>query len=235
MLWRQAQLARGVVGGELPDEGVILVEERIVEADAAAHKHLLDAWDLAEFPQQREVALVRDAQGLAGLGAEATAVGAGAGPQLLGAGWDAELGGGATYVVDVPLKVGLVRHQLCLGQHGLVGARLYDASLMEVERAERAVAKAAAVDGERKLDFGQGGDATCRVVAGVPGAGVGQLVYLVKLLGGKRGGGRVLHHVDPVRILLHQRVREKWVQLANLLAKAARIGFLAGGDLLPRG
>ena len=52
MLGCQAELTRGVVLGELADEGVVLVVEGIVKADARADKDVLDARNLGELAQE---------------------------------------------------------------------------------------------------------------------------------------------------------------------------------------
>ena len=235
VLGRQAQLARGVVFGQLADEGVVLVVQRVVKADAAADEDLLDAGNRAELAQQPHVALVGYAQVGAGLGRKAATVHAGAGLCLLGAGGLHEVCRGAANVVDVALEVGVVRHGRGLGNQGLVASRLDDAPLVEVERAERALAQAAAVAGKRELHLGDGRDAAGGVVHGVRGAGVGKLVDRVELRRGKRKGGRVLYHVDAVLVLLDKRMREVRVKVSALDAKAARVLGLVGAHCLPGG
>ena len=202
VLGRQTQLAGGVVLGQLADEGVVLVVQRVVKPDAAADEDLLDAGNRTKLAQQPHVALVGHAKVGAGLGREAATVDAGAGLCLLGAGRLHEVCRGAANVVDVALEIGVVRHGGGLGNQGLVASRLDDAPLVEVERAERALAQAAAVADERELHLGDGRDAACGVVHGVRGAGVGQLVDLVELRRGEWLGGRVLNHVDAVLVLL---------------------------------
>ena len=178
---------------------------------------------------------MRDGEVLAGLGREAAPANAGATRQLFLAGRHAEIGGGAAHVVDVALEIGVLRHELGLGDQALVAAALDDAPLVEVERAERALAQTAAVAGEAELDLGDGGNAARGLVAGVIGPRVGQLVDSVQLLGGERRWRRVMDDVDPMRVLLHQRVAEEGVELTVLHAKAARVLGLVGLHLLEGG
>ena len=214
---------------------MVLVVQRVVKADAAADEDLLDAGNRAELAQQPHVALVGHAKVGAGLRREAATVHAGAGLCLLGAGGLHEVCRGAANVVDVALEVGVVSHGRGLCYEGLVASRLDDASLVEVERAERALAQAAAVAGERELHLGDGRDAACSVVHGVRGAGVGQLVDLVELRRGEWLCGRVLYHVDAALVLLDQRVREIRVEVPALDAKAAGVLGLVGAHCLPGG
>ena len=68
MLGRDLQLAAHVVFHELADERVVLVVQRVVESDAAAHEHLLHARQRPQLAQQLQIIRMRDAQLLAGLG-----------------------------------------------------------------------------------------------------------------------------------------------------------------------
>ena len=236
VLWGKSQLTGGVMLGKLTNKGVVAVEQGVVKADSAAYKDLLHARKCAQLTQELDVALVRHRKVLAGLRREATPAHARPARELLLAGGHAEVCRGAAHVVNVALKVGVVGHGLCLGEQALVAATLDDAPLVKVERAEGAFAKASTVARKTELDFGDGRNATSRLVAGVICPCVGQLVDGVKLLGRERSRGWILNDIYPVRILLHERPSEEGVELAILQAKAAsvfalvRLHLLVGGQ-----
>ena len=216
--------------GQLADElaAVFAVEQRVVESDAAAHEHLLHAGQRSQFAQQLQVVGVVGAQLVARLGRQAALVRAGAAFQLLGASGRPEVRRRPAHVVDIALEVRIFAHCARFGQDRLVAARLHDAPLMEVERAEGAIAHAPAVARQRELHLGQRRHAARRVVARVPRAFVRQVVDGVELLGCQRLGRWVLHDEHAMRVFLDQRVRRKRVEVFQLQAEAARIGQLVG-------
>ena len=225
VLGRHLQLAAHVVGAQLVQErvAVLAVGQHVVEPDARAHEHLLHARQLAQPAQQTQVVGVVGPQLLAGLGVQAALVRARARFQLLGAGRRAEVRRGAAHVVDVALEVGLLDDGPRLLHQRVVAARLHDAPLMEGERAERALAEAAAVAGQAELHLADGGHAASRLVHRVVRARVRQSVHGVHLALRKRRGGRVLHDELVVGIRLHEALASEGIAVLVLHGEAARV------------
>ena len=150
MLGRHAQLAGYVVLDQLAQKRAvgIGVGHDVVEADARAHEHLLHAGQLPQLAQKTRVVAMIGLHRRAGLRAQTAAVCAGASRALLGAGRPAEVGRGTAHIVDIPLEVGVLGHDAGLLEQRLVGAARDDAPLMEGERAEGALAEAAAAGSE---------------------------------------------------------------------------------------
>ncbi len=223
------------MGSQLVQEGAVRVGvgHDVVEADAAAHEHLLHPGQAPQLAQEACVVTVVGLERRAGLRAQAAAVDAGAPGALLGAGRSAEVRRGTAHIVDVALEVGLGGHGAGLFQKRLVGAARDDAPLMESECAEGAFAEATATGSEGELHLGKGRHAAGLVVGRVPRAGVGQPVDGVHLILGQRGSGRILHHVHAVGIGLHQPPSLHRIARAVLDGKALREGALAGRCLLP--
>ncbi len=148
MLGRQAKLPRNVVLRQFADELVgMLVQKHVVEAQAAAHEHLLHPGKGAQLAQHIQVVAVVHLKASAGLRRQAALAAAGALVQLLGTGGLAEVRGGAAHVVDVALEIGVFGKHLRLFHQAFLAAALDDAALMERQRAERALADAPAVAG----------------------------------------------------------------------------------------
>ena len=207
----------------------------VVEADAAADKDLLDARQLAQVAQQLGVAALVDHHVLAHARPQASLVLAYAVLELLVAGGTAKVGRRPAHVVDIALKLGIAREQLGLAHDRVVAAHLQHATLVEGERAKRALAKTAAVGADRKLDLGKGRHAARCVVIGMPIACVGELGHLVHLVGGERRRRRVLHHIDAVGVGLYQAMSGDGVHILLLHVKAARVVELVGGKVVPTG
>ena len=155
--------------------------------------------------------------------------------ELLVAGGTAKVGRRSSHVVDVALKLGIAREQLGLAHDRIVAAHLQHAALVEGEGAKRALAKAAAVGANGKLNLGKGRHAACRVVVGMPVACVGELGYLVHLVGGERRRWRVLHHIDAVGVGLYQAMSGDGVHILLLHIEAACVVELVGGKVVPAG
>ena len=226
VLGRHLQLAGHMVFHQLTEEGFVLVAEQIVKADAAADKDLFHSGQGAELAQQGQIVAVIHLKIAAGIGEQALPVLARAVGQLLAAGGLAEVGRWAAHVVDITLEIRVGGHHPRLFQQRFVAARLDNPSLMKGQRAEAARAVAPAAGGQRKLDLLDGGHAAQRVIAGVPGTGIGQGIDLVHLLGGQGWLGRVLNDVS-VAAGLGQRLGGEGVGVLILHAKAFGIGAAA--------
>ena len=155
--------------------------------------------------------------------------------ELLVAGRTAKVCCRSAHVVDVALKLRVAREQLGLAHDRVVAAHLQHAALVEGERAKRALAKAAAVGADGKLDLGKGRHAARGIVVGMPVARVGELGDLVHLVGGERCRRRVLHHVDVVGVGLHQAMTGNGVHVLLLHVKAACVVELVGRKVVPAG
>ena len=177
---------------------------------------------------------MRHAQLLAGDRRQAALVGACSVRELLLAGRDAEVCRGASHVVYVTLEVGIVAHGLCFCENRFVAARLDDTSLVEVQRAERAVAHAATVADQAELYFRESGDASHRIVARMPGSLERQRVDRIHLFRGQGFGRRVLHDEHAMRVFFDKCVRRERVEVLVLHGEAAGIVQLVGLHALKR-
>ena len=236
VLGRDLELAADVVGAELVEELVALVEHHVVKAQAGADEDLLDPGDLPEIPQQARQLLFVHLQVGAGLGRQALPVLAGADLELLFAGGEAEVGRRPAHVVDVSLEVGELGQQPRLLQDGLRAPGLHDAPLVERQRAERARAEAPAGAGDGELHLRKGGNAALRVVHGMPPARIGQVVDAVELLARQGHHGR-FGHEHLFLVPLGERAAADGVLFLVLRAEGLAVGDLVllarheGGDL----
>ena len=235
VLGRQAQLAAHVVLQQLAQKLVAGVGHGVVKADAAPHKDLLHAGQMAKIAKQRRVAAFVHHHVAAHRGPKAATVLAYAVLELLVASGAEEVRRGAAHVVDVALELGVARQLARLADDAVVAAGLQHAPLVKRERAERALAKAPAVGRYGELYLGKRGHAARRIVVRMPVARVGQLVDLVHLCFREDGRRRVLHHVHPVGIGLHQALCRDGVHVAVLHVEAAGICQAVGFELVPRG
>ena len=219
------QLAGYVVLHQLPEEGIPLVRQDVVKANAAADEDLLHPRQLPELAQEAEiVAVVRPEVG-AGGGEETLPPGADAFGQLLVTGRGPEVSGGASYIVDVTLEIRVMGHLLGLSQNGVVAAGLDDPPLVEGEGAEGAGSEAAPVGHQAELHFLDGGDAPGFPVAGMVIPAVGEVINPIHFRLGQGLLGWILHHKFPP-IGLSQPSGCKGVRIAVLDTKA--FGILPG-------
>ena len=196
----------------------------VVEADARAHEHLLHAGQLPQLAQKlrrnpRWSAFNLPArlrrQGTACL-RQAPRV------QLLVAGRLAEVGRGAADVVDVALelRVGVIMLRLFAAMDSWLRG-LDDAPLMERQRAEGALAEAAAVGGQAELHLANGRDAAGLFVGwGGTRAHRAGGTPRPSPLWSAACCGRVLHHEHMVGIGLHQAFAREGVAVAVLDVEA---------------
>ena len=226
------ELARDVVFHQLPEEGVVLVRQQVVEADAAADEDLFHPGQGPELPQQLHVVRVIRPEIPAGPGEEALLPGADPLGELLFAGGEPEVGRGAAHVVDVALEFRVFGHAFSFPEDGLVAPGLDDAALVEGDGAEGAAAEAAPVGGQAELDLLDGRDAAELLVAGVVGILVGQVVGLVHLRLGQGLLGRVLDHELPA-VGLDQGLGREGVRVQILGVEGPGVGGLVVPDGLP--
>ena len=115
--------------------------------------------------------------------------------QLMCAGGGTEICGGAAYVVDIALEIGERGEKLCFFKNALLASYGNSPALVECDGAEVAVSEAPSVVGDGELHFLYSGNAALRLVNGVIGAHIGQLINVVKLGGGKgKGRGQLNEH-----------------------------------------
>ena len=237
MLGGHAQLAGHVVLDQLAQKRAIGigVGHDVVEANAGAHEHLLHAGQLPQLAQKTRVGAMIGLHRRAGLRAQAAAVCAGASRALLGASRPAEVGRGTSHIVDVALELGIGRHDAGLVEQRLVGAARDDAPLVESERAEGALAEAAATGGERELHLGKRRHAAGLVIGRMPRARIGQAIDGVHLILGQRRSRRVLHDIHAMGTGLHQATATHRIARAVLGGEALREGALVARNLFPAG
>ena len=209
------ELAGDVVLDQLLEEGVLLVRQQVVKADAAADEYLFYPGDLPQLAKQRHIIRMVGLHVLTGGGVEALAAAAGALGELLFAGRMAEIGGGAADIVDVALEILVLDHHFRFRQDGVMAAGLDDAALVEGQGAEGAGAEAAPVADQAEFYFLNGGDTAGLRIAGVPGPLIGQGVNVVHFLGGQGLLGRILDDVE-IAVGLRQPLGGEGVAVAVL-------------------
>ena len=146
----------------------------------------------------------------------------------------AEIGGGAAHIMNVALEGRILHHKLRFPEDGFVAAGLDDPALMEGQGAEGAGSEAAPVTDQAEFDLLDGGNTPGFFVAGVVGAAVGKVIYLVHFRGGQRLLGRILHHIE-IPIGLCQTLGGERVAVAVLDAEALGVAALAGLYLVKGG
>ena len=190
------QLAGNVVLHQLLEEGILLVREQIVKADAAADEYLLNPGKFAQLAKQGHIVAVIGVHIFARGGVEALTAAAGALGQLLFASRVPEVGGGSPNIVDITFEIRVLHHLLRFPEDGFVAAGLDDPALVEGQGAERTGPEAAPVADQAEFDLLNGGNTPGFFIAGVVGAAVGKVVYFVHFLGGQGLLRRVLHHIE---------------------------------------
>ena len=173
MFRRNLQLPGNVELHQLFEEGIFLVSQQIVKPNTAADEDLLHTGNLPQLPQKCHIIGVVRPHILTGCGEQTLPPTASTLGQLLVAGRVAEIGGRATHVVDIALKVLILYHQLRFGKNRFVAPGLNDPPLMEGQGAEGASAKTAPVAYKAKLHFLDCRHTAQFSIAGMIGAAVG--------------------------------------------------------------
>ncbi len=146
--------------------------------------------------------------------------------QLFAAGREAEIGCGAPHVMDVSLKLRILRQKPCLFHQGFVAPRLDNPPLMESQGAKAACAKTSPVADQAKLHFLDGRHPPCLLIRRVVATHVRKAIDLIHLLLGQRRRRRVLDNILPIApptVRLYQTLSRKRVRVAVLNGKAAGI------------
>ena len=228
MLRRNLQLAGNVVFHQFLKEGLVLVQNQIIVADAAANEHLLHAGNGPKPPKDRKIIAVIHNQVRAGRRGQALFAALTHTPgHLLFAADDPEVCGGAAHIVDVPLKPGGRGNALTLFHNAVGAAAGHPPPLMQSNGAEIAAAVTAAVLHDGKLHLFQAGHAAHRVVAGMGTAGKRQVKHFVQFQPVQGLCGRILHQI-PLPLLLHHRLAGHTVLLVHLNAAGLGVGHLVG-------
>ena len=68
----------------------------------------------------------------------------------------------------------------------------------------------------------------------MPGSHIGKIIHVIHFLGAKRKGRRILDHISPCAVILHQRFRRKGICISVLDGKAVPIGCFTVPDLFKR-
>ena len=154
MLRRHFKLTAYVVFHQFIHEFLtIRVRHKVVEANAAAHEHLLHAGQHAQLAQKLQVVGMGRFARLAYGGRKTALAGAGTALHLLAASGCAEVRGGTAHIVNIAFEIGVVNDVLRFFQQRGMTARLHNAPLMERERAKSAFAETAPAAGQGKLHF----------------------------------------------------------------------------------
>ena len=232
VLGRNLELSRDVMAHQLAQKGIVLIAEQVIEPDSAADKHLLDAGDRPQPPQQRQVIPMIDEEVFAGGGEQALPLGTDPLFELLLAARMPEVGGRPAHVVDIALKILFPGHPRRLRCDGVVAANLDDPALMKGQGTEAAAAEAAPVGGQAEPDLPDRGDPAQRLIGGVGVPPVGQGVNPVHLVGGKRLLRWILYDKAAFAVGLRQTFGGKRVGVAVLGVKALGIPFPVGQQRL---
>ena len=111
------------------------------------------------FRKERDIVSMVCHQIFTGLREQALLSGAGSLCHLLFAGREPEIGRRAAHIVDIALKIRLLRQKLCLLHNGFMASGLDDPPLMEGQGTEAAAAEAAPVADQAELHLTDGRNA----------------------------------------------------------------------------
>ena len=222
VLRRHLELAGDVVLHKLREERAVLVAEDIVKPHAGAHKHLLDARNGAQLPQQREIIAVVGNEIFARRRRKAVLQRTHAVFALLFAAGAAEIRRRAADIGDIALPERMVRHLLHLADDGFVAAGCDHPPLVERERAEVAPAEAPAVVDDAKAHLLNGRNAAEGIVHRVGLARVRQRRDRVQLLRFERHGRRV-DDKEFIAVRLRERLSPDGVVLGVFRARGESV------------
>ena len=142
---------------------------------------------------------------------------------LLGAAGHAKVCRGAAHIVNVALKLRVLRDTAAFFQNAGLAAAGHTAALMQLNGAEIASAKAAAILNNGKLYFLNGRNTPQRFIAGVIAAGKGQFVHFVQFLTAQGHRRKILHQI-LFALLLHHDLAAHTVLIVHLNAAGLGIG-----------
>ena len=214
---------------QLFEERIVRVGHQVVKPDAAADEHFLDAGQLPDTAEDLEVvAVVHDHVGAGLRGQTVLAAVAHAPEHLLPAGGEAEVGGRPADIVDIALKIRLMGHPLRLGHDAVRAAAGDTAALMELDGAEVAAAKTAAVLDDGELHLPDGRHTAHVFINGMVTAGVGQGVDFIQLPADKGLGRDVLHQIF-LALLLDDDLAADHILIVHLDAAGLGVGRLVAG------
>ena len=189
------QLTAYVVFDKLTHKLVVLVLDKIIVSYAAADKNSLYTFNFTYLTENVKIFLMIYLKIFAWLRRKALSALAQTVFQLMCAGGGTEVCGGTAHVVDIALEIGERGEELCFPQNALLASYGNSPALVECYGAEVAVSEAPSVVGDGEFHFLYSGNAALRLVNGVIGAHIGQLVNVVKLGRGKgKGRGQLNEH-----------------------------------------
>ena len=215
MLRCHFKLPADVMLHQLFEKGFVLVFDQIVKPDARPDKHLFDAGQRPQPPQQMQIFLMLHLQGGAGRGRQTFFALAQSGFLLLLAAGMPEIGGGTAHIVDIPFEIRHFGQPDCFAHHRILAAAGDEPPLVIRKRAEIARAKAATVVHQRKFYLFDAGHPAQRLVRGVIIPHIRQFVHMIQLFGVQRRRGRILYH-HPVAVSLDHRFAPHRVVLVLL-------------------
>ena len=194
MLRRNLQLTRNVVLHKLSEKVLILVEQKIIVANATSYKNLFYIRQFSDTAQNIKVFAVVNAKVFARPGRKALFTLAQSVLLLHFARWSPKVSGRPSYIMYVALKSGHIGKLFRLCDNALFTARGNISSLVKGYGAKIARAKASAVVGDGKLDLCDSGYAARTFVHRMIRPCIRQRIHPVKLRCRKRRHGRILHH-----------------------------------------
>ena len=131
-----------------------------------------------------------------------------------------EIGCRAAYIMDIALKIRLLRQKLCLLDQRLMASCLDDPPLMEGQGTKAAGSKAAAVTDQAELDLPDSRNTTCRLIGRMVGSHIGKIIDIIHFLLTQWFCRWILYHIDMSLIRLYQTFPGKRICVAVLDKKA---------------
>ena len=149
---------------------------------------------------------------------------------LLIAGRSTEFCRRSTHIVDVTLKIGILRHHFRFIHNRLMTSRLHDSSFMHGEGAKVTFSITSSVTCQRKFDLGQSRNSTGRLIHRMVLSCVRKCIDIIHFQLGKRLRRRILNNEGFAAVALVDSLCRKRIRILVLDGKTLCIGFLIRND-----
>ena len=207
---------------QLTQKGLVLVIHQIVKSDTRADKHLFNLWQCTKLSKQLYIVAVVNNQVGTRLRKQALLCRACSPCELLFTCRLSEIGCRSSNIMDITLKILILRDKLCLVNNRLMASCLDYPALMEGQCTEITASKAASVADERKLHLAYRRHSACLLVARMICPHIRQCIYLIHLLLRQWLLRWILHHKRRVVIWLYKPLCTERIGIAVLYVKASR-------------
>ena len=125
----------------------MLIKKHIVKAQSAAHEHFLNPRQAAQLAKHVQVIAIVHLQAPAGLRRQTAFSAACTFIELFGTSRLTEVCRWTTHIVDIPLEIGVLRDGLRFLNQALLATALNNATLVERQGTERALANTTPITG----------------------------------------------------------------------------------------